>query len=275
VCDVNGDGRPDFLYGAGEGILALAAGKGFVEVRDSGISFKPGGVGPVFGDYDGDGLPDLFVPQPDGCKLFHNDGGGRFRDVTVKAGLDRLGGRVTGAAWGDLDNDGRLDLVVGCLRGPNRFFRNRGDGTFEDASEAVGLNQRVFNTQAVCLVDLNGDGALDVIFNNEGQDSCILLGNPAVGAKRVPVTLEITGPDGVAGSVVRLLDADGRLEGVWQVSGGDGRGGQSAPLARFALKPGGYRVEVCYSSGVRRARAITVGDTPLRGVLGEQTPRVE
>ncbi len=170
VCDVDGDGRPDFLYSAGSGMLVKNTPKGFVEVKDSGISYKAGKVGPVFGDYDNDGLPDLFVPQPDGCKLFHNEGGGKFTDVTAKTGLDKLTGRTTSAAWGDVDNDGNLDLVVGRLRGTNCFFRNRGDGTFEDASEAIGLSQRIFNTQAVGLVDLNGDGVLDMVFNNEGQD---------------------------------------------------------------------------------------------------------
>src|SRR5262249_19217477 len=86
VYDVNGDGRPDFLYGAGGGMLILNTPRGFVEAKDSGISYKPGKVGPIFGDYDGDGHPDLFVPQPGGCKLFKNDGKGRFTDVTSKAG---------------------------------------------------------------------------------------------------------------------------------------------------------------------------------------------
>jgi hypothetical protein len=178
VCDVNGDGRPDVLYGAGQGLLMLNTPQGFVEAKDCGISYRAGKVRPVFGDFDGDGHPDLFVPQPGGCKLFHNDGKGHFTDVTARSGdLANFTGYATCAAWGDLDKDGRLDLIVGCLKGPNRFFRNKGDGTFEDATEAVGLHQRVFNTQAVALVDLNGDGMLDVVFNNEGQESCVLLGN--------------------------------------------------------------------------------------------------
>jgi hypothetical protein len=184
VCDVNGDRRPDFLYAAGTGLLVLNTPAGFRLAPDSGISYTPGRAGPVFGDFDGDGRPDLFVPQDGGGRLFRNDGTGHFTDVTAKAGdLAKFNGCSTCAAWGDFDNDGRLDLVVGCLKGPNHLFRNRGDGTFEDVSEAAGLNQRVFNTQAVCLVDLNRDRVLDVVFNNEGQESAVLLGNPEFAKK--------------------------------------------------------------------------------------------
>lgn len=176
VADVNGDGRPDFLYGTGTGLLALNTPKGFVEAKNSGIAYQPGKVQPVFGDFDGDKHLDLFVPQANGGKLFKNDGKGRFTDVTATSGLAKFTGQATSAAWGDVNKDGKLDLVIGCLRGPNRFFRNQGDGTFVDATETLGLEQRIFNTQAVCLVDLNKDGVLDFVFNNEGQDSVVLLG---------------------------------------------------------------------------------------------------
>ncbi len=275
VCDVNGDGRADFLYGAGTGLLVLNTPKGFVEAQNSGISFKPGKVGPVFGDYDSDGFPDLFVPQADGCKLFRNDGTGRFEDVTAKAGLLGFRGHSTSGAFGDVDNDGHLDLVIGCLRGSNRFFRNKGDGTFEDATESLGLHQRIFNTQAVCLVDLNNDGVLDMVFNNEGQESCVLLGNKELVRKKTPVALTVAGKSGVVGSVVKVLDKDGKTVGTQQVSGGDGRGGQSAPMARFALVPGKYRVEVAFTDGVRRAKEITVVQTPFRDVLDDGTPKAK
>jgi hypothetical protein len=275
VADVDGDGRPDFLYGAGTGILVLNTPRGFVESKDSGISYKTGKVGPVFGDFNNDGYPDLFVPQHGTCKLFRNDGKGHFTDVTAQAGdLAKPIGLATSAAWGDVDNDGHLDLVVGCLRGPNRYFRNRGDGTFEDATEAIGLHQRIFNTQAVCLVDLNRDGVLDMVFNNEGQESCVLLVNPATAAKRTPVTVHVNGTAGVVGSRVQITDTGGIRHGVQFIGGGEGRGGQRPPLAHFALKPGGYRVEVRYSSGVVRAKEIKVAESPWRGVIDDQTPRV-
>jgi hypothetical protein len=275
VCDVDGDGRPDFLYGAGTGMLVMNRTKGFF-AEDSGIAYRPGKVGPVFADFDNDGHPDLFVPQKGRSLLFRNDGKGKFTDVTDRAGgLAKFTAWATCAAWGDFDNDGRPDLLIGCLRGPNRLFLNRGDGIFEEASAAVGLDQRIFNTQAVCLVDLNNDGALDVVFNNEGQESCVLLGDRARAGKRTPVTLTVAGKGGVTGSRVRVLDKQGRLRGVQDICGGAGRGGQAPLVARFALEPGVYRVQVRYSSGLTRAREITVAGTPLRSLIDEKTPEVE
>jgi len=81
----------------------------------------------LFGDYDGDGRPDLFVPQDGVCKLFRNDGKGHFTDVTAKSGdLAKDVGCATCAAWGDLDSDGHPDLVVGCLRGPQPLLPQQG-----------------------------------------------------------------------------------------------------------------------------------------------------
>lgn len=269
VCDVNGNGRPDILYGAGTGMLILNTPKGFVEAKDSGISYKPGRISPVFGDFDNSGHPGLFVPQNGTCKLFRNDGKGRFTDVTAQAGdLAKPIGQATCAAWGDLFNDGRQHLVIGCLRGPNRVFRNKGDGTFVDATHEFGLHKRIFNTQGICLVDVNNDGMLDMVFANEGQDSALLLGDKRmVAGKRTPVTVTLKSPKGIIGSRVKVFDKEGKALGSQDITGGDGRGGQRAPQARFALQPGTYRVEVRYSTGVSRSREIVVAGAPLRTVI--------
>jgi hypothetical protein len=269
VSDINGDGLPDFLYGAGTGILVVAqkSEKGeivFREAKDSGIAFTPGKINPVFGNFAGAGHPDLLIPQKTGIKLFKNDGKGKFTDITAKAGLDKATFWATSAAVGDIDNDGHLDIVVGCLKGSNRYFRNKGDGAFEDASEAIGLTQRIFNTQAVSLVDLKNRGVLDMIFNNEGQDSVVLLANPEVSGKRVPLTLQIGAKDGIIGSRIDLHDKDNKLIGTQQICGGAGRGGQQAALARFTLEPGQYRASVRLSSGQVLTKNITLGNDALR-----------
>jgi hypothetical protein len=267
VADVNGDGRPDFLYGAGRGLLVLNTPAGFVAKPDSGIDYTPGGVGPVFGDFNNDGRPDLFVPQSTGCKLFRNNGDGTFTDATAQSGdLGKPIGQAVCAAWGDLGNTGRQDLVVGCLRGVNRYFRNNGDGTFTDATADIGLHQKVFNTRGIALVDLNNDGALDLVMNNEGQESVLLLGNPTRNVGRVAVTVQVGGP-GALGSRVRVLDGTGKSVAADQITGADGRGGQRASLARFALPPGQYKLEARDSTGKVREKALVVGSAPQRTVI--------
>ena len=67
-----------------------------------------------------------------------------------------------------------------------------------------------------------------------------------------------------------MLDDKGKLRGQHVVSGGDGRGGQAPAHVRFALKPGTYRVEVRYSTGVRRTRQIVVASTPLRSIINQE-----
>jgi hypothetical protein len=180
VADVNADSRPDFLFSAGGGLLVLNTPQGFVAAKDSGIAYAAGRVIPAFGDFDGDKHPDLFVPQHNSVKLFRNDGKGKFTDVTARSGaLAEFKGDAACGAWASFGASGRQDLFVGCLKGPNRYFRNKGDGTFTDAGDELGLYQKVFNTRGLALLDFNKDGVPDVVLNNEGQESALLLSNPA------------------------------------------------------------------------------------------------
>lgn len=128
-------------------------------------------------DYDGDGLPDIFVvggtdwpwDEPFAKRisrgsftLYHNDGHGHFTDVTSFAGLNvELQGMA--AAAGDFDNDGRTDLFVTCV-GTNHLFRNRGGGRFEDVTDTAGVGgeDNLWSTGAT-WIDLDGDGRLDLV----------------------------------------------------------------------------------------------------------------
>ena len=128
--------------------------------------------GCAFGDYDGDGLPDLYVTnsiprwgkknEKDCGKLFHNLGGGKFEDVTAKSGI-RACGLGMGAFWVDLDGDGKLDLYLTNV-GKNAVWWNRGDGTFEEGKD-TGLEDPHFSVGAAFL-DYDGDGRVDVVVAN-------------------------------------------------------------------------------------------------------------
>ena len=265
VAYFDGDGKPDFLYGAGTGMVFVNAGGKFALKPDAGIAYRPGKIGPSLCDFDGDGHVDLFVPQPDGrCRLFRNNGTGTFTDVTASAG--DLGKPIPGAvsaAWGDFDNDGRPDLLVCCLRGPSRYFKNTGNGTFAEKTAELGLHQKVFNSQAAAFADLNGDGQLDLIVNNEAQDSAILFGAAGTGTGKTPVVVSLNGTAGLNGGKVVVKDATGKAVASAGVFGGDGRGGQHGLAPRFALPPGGYRVEIVGPGGRTVTREVTVAGNPM------------
>jgi hypothetical protein len=148
------------------------------------------GSGAALFDFDGDGDLDVYLVQggaldpgpsearvpPGGPRrptgrLFRNDlvvkADGtrtlRFTDVTEKAGL-AFEGYCMGAATGDFDNDGHVDLYVTCL-GPNHLFRNRGDGTFEDVTKKANADDNRWSTSAA-FVDYDRDGFLDLYVAN-------------------------------------------------------------------------------------------------------------
>jgi tetratricopeptide (TPR) repeat protein len=134
---------------------------------------EPLGGGLAILDYDQDGWPDIycvqggpFPPSPGnpgtGDRLFHNRGDGTFEDVTEQAGIGGLArGYGHGVTVGDYDGDGCPDLFVSRWRS-YALYRNRGDGTFEDATSAAGLDgDRGWPTSAA-FADLDGDGDLDL-----------------------------------------------------------------------------------------------------------------
>ncbi|MBI3416172.1 MAG: VCBS repeat-containing protein [Verrucomicrobia bacterium] len=125
----------------------------------------------VWGDYDNDGRPDLFVPHPNlRNELFHNEGGGVFTKVTSPTTINS--GTANGI-WVDFDRDGVLDLFVTTDNGTrDYFYRGVGDGTFVEwkAAEVGPVVSTSASTSAAAFCDVDGDGNLDLfISNNDGS----------------------------------------------------------------------------------------------------------
>jgi len=168
--------------------------------KAAGLTTRGWGMGVAVGDFNNDGLPDIYVTGFGHNVLYQNIGGCRFKDVTKKAGV-AAGGFSAGAAWGDYDRDGYLDLFVtryvnldinhlpkfgskvdsctilgvkvqcgplGLPASTNLLFHNRGDGTFEEVSKKAGLAnpEGAYGMQPLWL-DYNNDGWPDLYVAND------------------------------------------------------------------------------------------------------------
>ncbi len=135
-------------------------------------TYMGGGVG--VGDFNRDGLPDLFFAGNQvSSRLYLNKGNMHFEDVTQKAGVS-TDTWCTGVSVVDINNDGWPDIYV-CVsgKGPgkrrNLLFINQHDGTFKEEAAAYGLDDSVYSTQAV-FFDYDGDGRPDMYLVNHTLD---------------------------------------------------------------------------------------------------------
>ena len=119
-------------------------------------------------DFDNDGDSDFFICAVNSsCKLLRNDGNMVFTDVTGNLNLPLSGEDSMGASWADFNRDGWLDVYVCNYYTPNWLLQNRGDGTFEEVSQQMGVSDGNKPTYMCSWVDYNNDCLLDLFVAND------------------------------------------------------------------------------------------------------------
>jgi enediyne biosynthesis protein E4 len=213
VGDTDNNGYPEiYLSGYGTGLLLHnEGGKRFRDITQSaGLKPQPWGSSCGFVDLDSDGLLDLVVcnyvkfgfdPQkyPQRCEplactpqmydaekptLYHNLGGGKFRDITQSSGMNTAAGKALGVAFADYDNDGDQDILIANDQLPGDLFENQGKMQFVNRGDvsgtALGPDGRVHGGMGADWADYNRDGLLDAVvttytdqtkslYHNDGQ----------------------------------------------------------------------------------------------------------
>jgi hypothetical protein len=208
IFDYDNDGWPDiFLVNGGSFVDPKAAAAArhrlyrnnrngtFTDTTaSSGIVVSGFGMGACSADFDNDGWADLYVTGVESNKLYRNNGNGGFVDVTAKAGAGGSGRWSSSCAFGDIDNDGFVDLFVTnyvdfsvdnnkyCTGGgdirtychpnvyhslPDILYHNNGDGTFTDISKQAGIYRTDGNGLGVVFGDYDNDGWTDIYVAND------------------------------------------------------------------------------------------------------------
>ena len=254
---------------------------------ESGVARPGWGSGCCIGDFDNDGWDDLFVSYWGDCSLWKNQGNGKFVDVAAKAGVTTrtrsgLQRHNTGCAFVDYNKDGRLDLFVanyidfdpktaplpesgpckykgilvacgppGLKGGKNILFRNNGDGTFTDVSEAAGiLKTEGAYGLGVIVSDFDNDGWPDIYVANDSTSSALYKNNHDGTFSEIAIEAGVAfSPDGKPqagmGVGVADYDCDGAFDIVKTNFAGD-----TTSLYRNA--GGGFFEDQTFQSGLGR-----------------------
>src|SRR5882672_9648299 len=128
------------------------------------------GSGVALGDYNNDGLPDIYFCSLNGHNaLYQNLGGMRFKDVTQQAGIVCSNQFCRGAVFADINGDGFLDLLVATTGNGVLCFLNDGQGKFSDVTTAAGTATK-YGSVTLALADVDGNGTLDLYVANNRTD---------------------------------------------------------------------------------------------------------
>ena len=249
------------------------------------VANKEIGQASAWADYDNDGDLDLFLANVGANALYRYDGGDSFTEVAGEANVRQSssGWITVDVEWADYDGDGDLDLYLATGGNkqyqPDLLFANRGNGSFEDATDAAGLASGVAGHMSAAWGDIDGDGAPD-LYTTDGMDPWgggnLLYRNATPDSLFIRVAVRGKGPEqggnnlfGVGAQVFLIEAATDSVVAYQQVLPGrdpvrfiDGRGGSEVI---FGAPAGPYNVKVYFpdNENPRTISIIRGGDDPV------------
>ena len=267
IADFDGDGWPDVLQPFAKGSLLYrgkAAGE-FAPGAECPVALGKGRAGAFVGDFDADGMLDVYCLAEDGCRLWHNQGGGNFIESFQLSGesvyIAQPGGFA--GAIGDINNDGRQDvlLLYGKLRPLlffNRGFRSFGHAHTLDLEEQKTLEAASAGQQAGVLADFNRDGTQDMALALNDGTIWFFANELSEGE---PLSVRTVLPAGVAGPITLTAWSGDQSLGAWNVSSG----GAGAFLGR--QEAGALKLRWTYPGRPAQEQEVIVEKRPVRFVL--------
>ncbi len=213
ACDINGDGRVDlFLAGAlqSRNAVAIAGVDGFTLDIDHPLAGVSGVNAALWGDYDNDGLTDVYLCRNGPNQLWRQVEPGRWSDVTASTKTANGEYDTVDGAIFDADHDGDLDIFCVNADGPNELLNNNLDGTFRPIAQAQGIAGDGNPSRQVLVCDLDGDRDTDIIVINEQLPNDVYINDLLWSYRRRSASMLAGLP--VTSAVAGDLDADGRVE---------------------------------------------------------------
>ena len=278
---VTNDTEPNFLFrNEGDGRFEEVALEAGPALTDDGRSVSAMGVD--FRDYDNDSLPDIIFTALVGetFPVFHNEGGGVFRDTTYGTKVGRLSARLAGWSVGlaDFNNDGWKDIFTANAhvtdniekfstekyRQANAVWANAGDGTFEDMSIVSGESFQVRRAhRGSAFADFNNDGRIDVVVSSLGEPAEIWenVSEPA----RHWIRLRLQGTTSNRDGIGARVSVDGQHN---QMTSSVGYSSSSLVGVHFGLgdRERASRIEILWPSGSRQILENVAADQVLTAV---------
>ena len=284
---VGNDTTPKFLY---ENVNGQLRERGLMSgVSLSKLGAVEGSMGTDLGDFDLDGLPDLWVAnfEDETSGLYKNLGGLQFEHVSHETGLDRIGQAYVGwgVVFGDWNLDGDEDVFVSnghVVRHAHKapiqqypvLMENLAGKQFKNVAELSGAYFRTAHPgRGAAASDLDLDGDLDLVISHVNQPVAVLENQgPQVSRS---LTVELTGtksPRWAIGTVVRLITTQATQIRQWR--GGGSFASTSDPRLLFGIPPGQFpvRLEISWPSGLSETIPLESWAHRIHVVEGEQHP---